>query len=94
MRYIDAKITSIEGSSVFISWRTNEQGQPWLEPKSHTVEDPAILLDAVLLKEWLEKRIVGYNAGFEVEELAAQAVTVPSEVSETFINTPLSQIDV
>ena len=85
MKYIDAKITSINGE-VHISWQTDDNA--WQTATKYIIPED-IVCDVELLKTWIQNYKDAYNAGKDKEAAMAAIPAVPSDVN-AIINQPLN----
>lgn len=85
MKYIDAKVTHINGE-VHVSWKT-EDGN-WQAESLYDIPD-YIAQDAVQLKDWFQAYKEAYNLGKDVEAANASIPNIPAQVT-SLLNQPLN----
>lgn len=85
MKYIDAKLTNINGE-IHISWKTDDGN--WQAEQTYEVPD-IIAQDPVMLKNWVQSYKNSYNVGKDIEAADAAIPSVPSTVTALY-NQPLN----
>lgn len=85
MKYIDAKLTSINGE-LHISWQTEDNN--WQAATTYAV-DTEIAQDAAKLKKWVQDYKDAYNLGKDTEAEEASMPNIPSQVISLY-NQPLN----